>query len=157
MPDRVAFRALRACEAILQSESLTADLADAEAAALLDWGLARVEACARATAKLADARAKIKIDRGVSAIRKSMRRINALMSERVHLKDEQFCKRLQDLIAIAADVPVLKNRRKRPSTSPKAADQISRLANKAARLSDAILLAQVLALADAAALARHSK
>ncbi|MBI3362344.1 MAG: hypothetical protein HY023_14685 [Chloroflexi bacterium] len=151
MSDRVELRALRACEAILQSESLMADLADAEAATLLEWGLARAEACARATAQLTDARAKIKIDRGVSSIRKSMRRINALMSERIHLKDDQFCKRLQDLIVVAAGVPVLRHRKTRKAGAAKAVHQIQRLANKSASLSESKLLAEVLALADDAA------
>ena len=77
----------RAVERILEDESLTADLTDAAATLLLDWGLARVEALvqqAELDAHLADLRRTMKrIGRqvGKAAPEAQVERVRALLAE----------------------------------------------------------------------------
>ena len=155
--DRLEQRTLRAAEAILQSESLTADLRDAEAEVLLEWGLARAEACARKTRHLADAQANARIAGGISTIRKSMRRINALLAERTHFSPTQLTRRMEDLISVAVALPRVGAPNNRRVQSRRAIDKIPRLVRQAQRLTDSQLLEHVLALADAAADERRSR
>lgn len=69
-------RVNRAAESILENESLTADLDDEAAKALLDWGITCAEMIARSTAGLNDSEAEEAMSLRLRAIRRLMRLVN---------------------------------------------------------------------------------
>jgi hypothetical protein len=156
--DSMEARLRRATEAILEAENLTDGLQDAEAEALLNWGLARVEGAAQATASLDKAAAKAQIDGGVALVRQIMRRVNNLVAGRVDIEeDEELADGLRALVQAAPHLPKMSDEmgsrdRGRPAQDTLDVDAaIGEVAEQRFRLSDAQMLRKVLALIDTAA------
>jgi hypothetical protein len=74
--DEITQRADRAAESILENESLTADLDDAAAQALLDWGVTCVRMIARETTGLDEVAAERAMLPRLRATRRLMRQVN---------------------------------------------------------------------------------
>jgi hypothetical protein len=75
-------RVNRAAESILENERLTADLDDASAKVLIDWGVACAEKIARSTAGLNEAEAEEAMYPRLRATRRLMRRVNNWVADR---------------------------------------------------------------------------
>jgi hypothetical protein len=83
VPDReLAHRMKVATESILENERLTADLDDAAARVLLDWGIACAESVARRTAHLDDTEVEAAMSCQLRAIRRLMRTVNKWFGDR---------------------------------------------------------------------------
>jgi hypothetical protein len=80
--DAVEKRASRAAESILENESLTGDLDDVSAKALLDWGVACAKTIAQSTARLEDPEAEQVMSTKLGATRRLMRSINRWIGKR---------------------------------------------------------------------------
>lgn len=78
--NKVQERANRAAESLLENESLTADLDDESAQALLDWALACAERIAQSTADLDDGEAEEAMSPRLRAVRRMMRLVNAWLA-----------------------------------------------------------------------------
>ena len=74
--DAVEKRKSRAVEGILENESLTSNLDDISAKALLDWGIACAKTIAQGTARLEDSEAEQVMSTRLRATRRLMRSIN---------------------------------------------------------------------------------
>jgi hypothetical protein len=74
----------RAVESILENESLTADLDDAAAKVLLDWGIACANMIARSTASLNDIEVEDIMSPRMRATRRLMRLVNRRVSRQSH-------------------------------------------------------------------------
>jgi hypothetical protein len=74
-------RTRRAVESVLENESLTADLDDAAAQALLNWSVACARQIMQETGPLDDEQAEITTAPRMKAVRKLMRIINAWFSQ----------------------------------------------------------------------------
>jgi len=72
-------RTQRVAQSILENESLTADLDDPQAQALLDWALERAGTVAQSTAGLDDAEAEELMVPRLRALRRLMRQVNQWM------------------------------------------------------------------------------
>lgn len=94
-----------AAEMILQSEGLTDELEDEEAEVLLEWGLEKAEAYARATKGLAEEEARSVLEAGVSWVQRVMRTINRLVGERYEMTDEEVLEELLLLISLLEEKP----------------------------------------------------
>lgn len=156
--DSMEARLRRATEAILGAENLTDGLQDAEAEALLNWGLARAEGAVQATADLERAAAKAQIDSNVALVRQMMRRINNLVASRVDIEDdEELADGLHALVQAAPHLPRMsdemsRRERGRPAQNMFDVDAaIGEIAAQRFKLSDAQMLRKILALIDAAA------
>lgn len=97
-------RATRAAESILDNESLTADLDDAAAKVLLDWGIACAELVARETADLSAQEAGEAIDSRLRAIRRLMRQVRQWATNRPDMDAETGAKLLNEIIEQAAAI-----------------------------------------------------
>ena len=69
-------RIQRAAEIILENEALTADLDDAAAQVLLDWGVNRAQAIASETSEMSEAQAEEAMYQPMRALRKMLRIVN---------------------------------------------------------------------------------
>ena len=69
-------RAARAAESLLENERLTADLDDAAAQVLLDWGIALAKTIAQSTASMDDAAAEEAMYPRMRALRQLLRAVN---------------------------------------------------------------------------------
>jgi hypothetical protein len=70
-----------AAQSILENESLTADLDDAAANALLEWGVANARMVVRSVATLfGDAESQVAVSERLRAVRQMMRAVNAYAS-----------------------------------------------------------------------------
>jgi len=85
-----------AVENILESESLTADLPDAEAKRLLEWGTAQARRLAAEAPEL--------LDEKLTALRKLMRGMNKLAAETRPVEDERLRRRLERLLGTAGEL-----------------------------------------------------
>jgi hypothetical protein len=74
--DEITQRADRAAESILENERLTADLDDAAAQVLLDWGVTCARMIARDTTGLDEVAAERAMSPRLRAIRRLMRQVN---------------------------------------------------------------------------------
>lgn len=95
-------RVRRAAQSVLENESLTDDLDDKAAKALIDWGVSRAENAARATENLDDERAEEQMYPRMRANRKLMRTVNKLLARRSALSAEDQAGMLDDIAAQAA-------------------------------------------------------
>ena len=77
----IEIRKKNAAESILGNESLTADLDDQSANALLEWGLDCVNRIVDATANMDDQSANLFIDETIPSVRRLMRNVNNWLSE----------------------------------------------------------------------------
>lgn len=96
-------RAQLAAEGLLSNERLTEDLRDEAARALLDWGIARVEAAAQSTAGMDEAAAEERMGSRVRAIRRLMRGVNEWVAGRREMDPEERAAQLQELLRQAED------------------------------------------------------
>jgi hypothetical protein len=96
--DELAQRASRAAESILENESLTADLDDAAANVLLDWGVACAKTIAQSTAGLDSAQAEEAMVPRLRAIRQLMRSVNNWIANRQGMDAEANATSLNKII-----------------------------------------------------------
>jgi hypothetical protein len=97
-------RASRAAESILENESLTDELDDVAAKALLDWGLACTKIIVQSTAGLDDLQADEAISVGLRAIHRLMRLVNKWVANRQEMDTESRLKRLNGVIEQASAI-----------------------------------------------------
>jgi hypothetical protein len=96
-------RAQLAAEGLLSNERLTEDLRDEAARALLDWGIALVEAAAQSTAGMDEAAAEERMGSRVRVIRQLMRRVNEWVAGRREMATEERVARLEEIVQHAVD------------------------------------------------------
>ncbi len=96
--DALAQREQRAIESILENESLTADLDDGSAQALLDWGIACVRAVVRSSANLSDAEVEDATSPRLRATRQLMRGVRRWVVQRASLNQEADAEALEGII-----------------------------------------------------------
>jgi hypothetical protein len=94
-------RVNRAAEGILENERLTADLDDASAKVLIDWGVACAERIARSTAGLNDKEAEDAMYPRLRATRRLMRRVNSWVANRHTMDAATSAASLDEIIAQA--------------------------------------------------------
>jgi len=94
----VSQRIERAAESILENERLTADLDDAAAQVLIDWGLACAELIAGSTDGLSDSEAEEAIAPRLRATRRLMRRVNEWVAGRTDMSSEGGAELLAQII-----------------------------------------------------------
>jgi predicted RecB family endonuclease len=128
-----------AAEMILELSSLTDDLADEEARPLISWGLDQADAAADAVvnsqrisvANLIPALPPDDLREAlagrVAPVRRVMKAISALVADRRELKPQELVERLEQLRALAGDLPA----------RPAATISDTALAELAARQTDA--------------------
>ncbi len=95
-------RARRAAESILENESLTGELDDVAARALLDWGLVCAKVIVQRTVDLDDLQADEAMSSGLRAIRRLMRSVNKWVSERWEMDAESQLGQLNRIIEQAS-------------------------------------------------------
>jgi len=95
-------RTSRAVASILGNESLTADLDDAAAGALIDWGVACAERIAQSTASLDDLEAEEAMSPRLRATRQLMRSANRWIAGRREMDAEEKAASLARIIEQAA-------------------------------------------------------
>jgi hypothetical protein len=98
----LAQRERRAVESILENERLTADLDDACAELLLDWGIDCARRIARSTAGLADEEAEEVMMPRMRATRRLMRRVNRWVARRRETDAQQATASLDQIVEQAA-------------------------------------------------------
>lgn len=98
----VTRRIERAAESILGNEGLTADLDDAAAKVLLDWGVACAEKVAGSTDGLGDFEAEEVMSPRLRATRRLMRRVNRWAANRPNIDTEEGAELLNQIIEQAA-------------------------------------------------------
>lgn len=98
----VTRRIERAAESILENERLTADLDDAAAKVLLDWGIACAEKIAGSTDGLSDSEAEKVISPGLRATRRLMRRVNRWVASGANIDTEEEAELLNQIIEQAS-------------------------------------------------------
>ena len=96
--DRVEQRSKRIAQSILENESLTADLDDPQAQALLDWGIERAETIAQSTTGLDDEAAELAMDPRLRALRRLMRQVNQWMQGGQDMDQRAGAERLSQMI-----------------------------------------------------------
>ncbi len=100
--EKLARRSRRAAESLLENESLTADLDDAAAKVLIDWGIACAKAAAQGTAGLDDDQAETEMDTRLRATRKLMRSVNKWVAGYAEMDEESqvaLLARMQEQVA----------------------------------------------------------
>jgi hypothetical protein len=80
--DEIEQRVKQAAESILENERLTAELEDAAAQVLLDWGVACAEMIGHSTAALDSSEAEDAISQRLRATRRLMRRVSKWVANR---------------------------------------------------------------------------
>ena len=98
----VTRRIERAAESILENERLTADLDDAAAKVLLDWGVACAERIAGSTDGLGDFEAEEVISPRLRATRRLMRRVNQWVAGWPNVDTKEEVELLNQIIEQAA-------------------------------------------------------
>jgi len=98
----VTRRIERAAESILENEKLTADLDDAAAKVLLDWGVACAEKIAGSTDGLGDSEAEEVISPGLRAIRRLMRGVNRWVASRPDIDSAEEGELLNQIVEQAS-------------------------------------------------------
>ena len=91
-------RVNRAVESLLENEALTADLDDAAAKVLLDWGGASVKAIGQGTADLKDAEAEGVMEPRMRAVRQLMRGVNRWVANRQEMTAEDGAASLAEMV-----------------------------------------------------------
>ncbi len=92
----------RAVESILENESLTADLDDAAARVLLDWGIACARMIAQGSAGLNDLQAEQFMSPRLRATRRLMRVVNRWVPQRLQVNARENATLLAKMIEQAA-------------------------------------------------------
>ncbi len=98
----VTRRIQRAAESILENEKLTADLDDAAANVLLDWGVACAEKIAGSTDGLGDSEAEEVISPRLRATRRLMRQVNRWVASGPDIDTEEEAEFLNQIIEQAS-------------------------------------------------------
>jgi len=94
----VTRRIQRAAESILENEKLTADLDDAAAKVLLDWGITCAEKIAGSTDGLGDSEAEEVISPGLRATRRLMLQVNRWVASRPDIDGAEEAELLSQII-----------------------------------------------------------
>lgn len=94
-------RVNRAAESILENERLTADLDDASAKVLIDWGVGCAERIARSTTGLNEAEAEEAMYPRLRATRRLMRRVNSWVASRRTMDATTSATALDEISALA--------------------------------------------------------
>lgn len=106
---KIAQRRQMAVDALLESSHLRDALTDEQAAVLLDWGMAQMEAGAAATAVLSDAEADAAMEKWITAVFAVMKGVNRLTPKLAVLDQEeaeyQMDKLLTNLQQLIPSVP----------------------------------------------------
>jgi hypothetical protein len=92
----------RAAESILENEGLAADLDDAAAKVLLDWGIACAKMVAQSTADLGEAEAEEAMSTRLRATRRLMRSVNTWVASRREMDAEGSAMLLAKILEQAA-------------------------------------------------------
>lgn len=100
--DELTRRINRAAESILENERLTADLDDAAAKVLLDWGVTCAIMVAQSTAGLNDLEAEKVMSPRFRAVRRLMRSVNKWIAKRREMDAEGSATLLTKIIEQAA-------------------------------------------------------
>ncbi|MCP4358905.1 MAG: hypothetical protein GY796_12875 [Chloroflexi bacterium] len=112
--DEVNIRIIRMVERILENESLTSNLEDEAAKALINWGVALVEMLGKQTAGMEDAEAEEALYPQEKAVRRLMRLINrwALhLGEDNSATSQQFMPQiLEQIVRIYGDKKIIPER-----------------------------------------------
>jgi hypothetical protein len=96
--DELAQRVKRAAESILENERLTAELEDAAAQALLDWGVACAETIGQSTAGLDSGAVEEAMSQRLRATRRLMRRVSKWVANRRAMDAERSAALLTQII-----------------------------------------------------------
>lgn len=104
MTDSLTLRINRAAESLLDNETLTADLDDAIAQSLIDWGLACSQSIATATRGLDDQAAETYISPKLRAVRLLMRQVNQWVARSGEMDEQTSAASLRELIELAASI-----------------------------------------------------
>jgi hypothetical protein len=102
--DYLQRRVERVAESILENESLTADLDDAAAKELLDWGIVCVERIARSTAGMDEDQAEDAMYQRLQATRRLMRGVNKMVARHQQLNEGRSAKLIERILEQAAVV-----------------------------------------------------
>lgn len=132
-------RARQAAEQLLDDEGLTAEMQDAEAQTLLDWGIAFSRRLSEHTFGMDDISAEEYLSAALPNLRRVIRRINKLIGSLSQADIELSVSRLAGIFESAAQVPDL-------AAAP--SDDLAALAGNLAQLPSADALAQILSLLD---------
>ena len=100
----LAQRINRAAESILENESLTSNLDDTAAQALISWGVTCARMVARSTAGLDDAEAEDATSQRLRATRRLMRGVNRWIPKRLYKDAESNAVSLAEILDQAAVV-----------------------------------------------------
>ena len=95
-------RAERAATSLLENESLTADLDDRAAQALLDWGIACVKGIAQSATALLDADAEQNVVQRFRATRRMMRAVNRWIAKQATMDAESKARSWAKIVEQAA-------------------------------------------------------
>ncbi len=93
-----------AAQSILDNEKLTADLDDATAQVLLDWGISCVNAIVRRTSGMNDLQAEDAMYPQMRALRRLMRYVNKLIARFEILGEAGQIEELRDIVEQAATI-----------------------------------------------------
>lgn len=132
-------RAQQAAEQLLDDESLTGEMQDAEAQTLLDWGLAFSRRLSEHTFGMDDATAEAYLSAALPNLRRVIRRTNKLIGSLPQADTEMLAGGLTGIFESAAQVPEL------AAALP---GDLTTLAGSLAQLPPADALAQILSLLD---------
>ncbi len=91
-------RTNRVAESILENERLTADLDDATAQVLLDWGIACAKVIVQSTTGLDDTEAEEAMYPRLRATRRLMRLVNRWIPKRLNMESEDHTAQLTKII-----------------------------------------------------------
>ena len=104
----VVDRAQRAAEQLMEDESLTDELDDAEAGRLLDWGIGLSGYLVRHIYRSGgadEAEAEERLDNQLGTLRRVMRKINKLVGSLPAAPPEMIAARLAEALGLAAQLP----------------------------------------------------
>ncbi len=93
-----------AAQNILESEALTADLADEDAGRLLAWGVAQAERLALSSAEMDPAAAHEAMDARLIALRRLMRGLNKMVADQRPVDPARLQERMGRLLETAAEL-----------------------------------------------------
>ncbi len=139
--DLLQRRTQRVAQSLLENESLTADLDDAQAQVLLDWALERAETIVQRTAGLGEAEAEEELGPRLRALRRLLRRVNQWLSGGDDMDQRTSAETLAQIVGQAQVVSG-------PDYAPPPADQLRSLSRLRFELADdpSQMLARLLAL-----------
>lgn len=100
-------RAQRAAEQLLEDESLTDEMNDAEATSLIEWGVAISRRLCEQTAKMADDEAEVYLYPALKSLRRTIRQINDLFGSLPDEPPDVVLEILEQILETASEIPGL--------------------------------------------------